>query len=62
MDKLNNIDKNINQQISFKSEDLVKFNRKVNEYDNELAKIISESNEVKEILPGLKDKLSKLHQ
>jgi len=53
-------DKNINQEISFKSEDLVKYNRKNNDYDVELGKIISESNEVKEELPKQRDKLEKL--
>ena len=60
MSKMSAADKNINQEISFKSEDLVKYNRKNNDYDAELGKIISESNEVKEELPKQRDKLEKL--
>lgn len=60
MSKMSAADKNINQEISFKSEDLVKYNRKNNDYDVELGKIISESNEVKEELPKQRDKLEKL--
>ena len=44
MTKMSATDKNINQEISFKSQDLVKYNRKNNDYDAELSKIISESN------------------
>ena len=34
-------DKHINQEVSFKSEDLVKFERKAKEADKEMEKIIS---------------------
>lgn len=33
MQKLNQADRNLNQEISFKSEDLVRFNRKIDELD-----------------------------
>lgn len=60
MTKMSATDKNINQEISFKSQDLVKYNRKNNDYDAELSKIISESNQVKQELPNQRDKLDKL--
>ena len=57
MGKLSIADKNINQQISFRSEDLVKYSRKIKELDAELAKIINESDEIKDQLPESKEKL-----
>ena len=43
LNKLNIADKNVNQEITYKSEDLVKFTRKINDLDRELAGIINES-------------------
>lgn len=47
MNKMITADKHINQQISFKSEDSVKYSRKEDDLKGELAKIINESDEVK---------------
>lgn len=53
-------DKHVNQEISFKSEDSVKYSRREDDLKAQLAKIINESDEVKEELPKSREKFEKL--
>lgn len=47
INKLTTTDKNITTEVSFKSEDLVKYERKTDEADKDLQKIINQSEEIK---------------
>ena len=53
MEKLNYADKNIIQEVKFKSEDLVKYEQKIKAIENEIVQMMNETNEKQERLPKL---------
>lgn len=56
MNQLTIADTNLNQEISFKSEDLVKYKRKLDGLDRELTNICKESDSISDELPSNKTK------
>lgn len=51
-------DKHLTQEIAYKSEDLVKFERKAQEADREMTRIITQCEEIRQKLPTSKDTLA----
>jgi chromosome segregation ATPase len=56
--KLQVEDKHLTQEIAYKSEDLVKFERKAQEADRELSRIITQCEEIRHKLPTSRDALA----
>ena len=53
MEKLNYADRNIIQEIKFKSEDLVKYEQKVKTIENQIVQMMNETTEKQKRLPEL---------
>ena len=47
-------DKHITQDVTFKSEDLVKFERKIGDADKEMDKLIAQCQDIREKMPDNK--------
>lgn len=62
LNNLQNADKKMKEDIAFKSEDMVKFNRQIEEIDTEMGKTIKQTDELHKGLPDLEVKMANLQK